>query len=132
MKPMTQTPEALLDRLSQLRQQAVLLPQQRLEALLRQLEPAVAEQVQNIFREFEELELDLRSRIADLEQQIKDRVLLTGASAAGSYLQAVIVAPRITWDTKAMEVYRTLHPEVDPYRKVGQPSVTIRAFSPKP
>jgi hypothetical protein len=57
--------------------------------------------------------------------------LATGAGANGTYLQALIVAPRITWDTKALQVYGTLHPEVLEYRRVGEPSVQIRARSLK-
>jgi hypothetical protein len=48
-----------------------------------------------------------------------------------AYLQALIMAPRVTWDNKAMQVYSTLHPEVLAYRKVGEPSVQIRARSAK-
>jgi len=44
-------------------------------------------------------------------------------------LQATITAPRITWDTKGMAAYSALHPDVLAYRKVGEPSVQIRARS---
>ena len=37
----------------------------------------------------------------------------------------------MVWDNKAMHVYSTLHPEVLAYRKVGEPSVQIRARSAK-
>ena len=44
-------------------------------------------------------------------------------------LQATIMAPQITWDTKGMAAYSALHPDVLAYHKVGEPSVTIRARS---
>ena len=53
----------------------------------------------------------------------------TGATAQGTYLQAITTAPRVTWDNKGMAAYATLHPDVLVYRKVGEPSVQIRARS---
>jgi hypothetical protein len=47
----------------------------------------------------------------------------------GTYLQLILQPPRVTWDNKSMAVYASLHPEVLAYRKVGEPSVQIRARS---
>jgi hypothetical protein len=116
-----------LDTLSALRVEQQGLPDAKLAAICRQLDPETAERVQAIVREFDEREAQLTAEIAQAEVAIKSYVLETGAGAHGTYLQAIIVAPRITWDTKAMQVYSTLHPEVLAYRKVGEPSVQIRA-----
>ena len=40
-----------------------------------------------------------------------------------------IMAPRITWDKHGMAVYSALHPDVLDHRKVGEPSIQIRARS---
>jgi hypothetical protein len=116
-----------LDTLSALRVEHQGLPDQKLAAILQQLDPVTAERVQAIVREFDEREAQLTAEIAQAEAAIKSWVLETGAGAHGTYLQAIIVAPRITWDTKAMQVYATMHPEVLAYQKVGEPSVQIRA-----
>jgi hypothetical protein len=118
-----------LDTLSTLRVDHQQLPAQKLAAILQQLDPATAERVQAIVRECDDREAELTAAIAQQEAVIKAYVLETGAGAHGTYLQAIIMAPRITWDTKAMRVYSTLYPEVLAYRKVGEPSVQIRAHS---
>jgi hypothetical protein len=121
----------LLDTLSQQRVEAAGLHDAMLAAILRNLPPDEAARVQAIVQEFAEREAELKAAIASSEQLVKEMVLATGATAQGTYLQALIIAPRVTWDTKSMAVYATLHPEVLAYRKVGEPSVQIRARSLK-
>jgi hypothetical protein len=87
--------------------------------------------VQAIVTEFDEREAQLTAEIAQQEAAIKAYVLATGATAQGTALQAMIIAPRVTWDNKGMATYAALHPDVLAYRKVGEPSVQIRARSPK-
>ena len=120
-----------LDTLSAMRVEHTQLPAQKLAAILQQLDPETAERVQAIVREFDDREAQLTADMAQREAAIKAYILETGAGANGTYLQALIVAPRVTWDNKAMQVYSTLHPEVLAYRKVGEPSVQIRARSLK-
>jgi hypothetical protein len=119
----------LLDTLSALRVEHAELPAAKIAAILHQLEPETAARGQAIVQEFDEREAQLTAEIAQQEAAIKDYVLQTGATAQGTYLQALIMAPRVTWDTKALQVYGTLHPEVLAYRKVGEASVQIRARS---
>jgi hypothetical protein len=121
----------LLDILSQQRVEAAGLQDAMLAAIVRNLPPDEAARVQAIVQEFTEREAELKAAIATSEQQVKEMVLATGATAQGTYLQALIIAPRVTWDNKSMAVYATLHPEVLAYRKVGEPSVQIRARSLK-
>jgi hypothetical protein len=127
---MTNLPH-LLDTLSQQRVEAAGLHDAMIAAILRNLPPDEAARVQAIVQEFTEREAELKAAIATSEQQVKEAVLASGATAQGTYLQALIMAPRVTWDNKAMAVYATLHPEVLAYRKVGEPSVQIRARSLK-
>src|SRR3972149_12249226 len=61
-----------------------------------------------------------------LEAVIKDRVLADGSSVKGAYLQAVLSAGRVTWETKALDGFIVSYPELGKFRKVGQPSVAIR------
>lgn len=118
-----------LDTLSAMRVEQANLPDAKIAAILHQLDPDTAARVQAIVTEFDEREASLTAEIAQQEAAIKEYVLATGATAQGTYLQALIMAPRVTWDTKALQVYGTLHPEVLAYRKVGEPSVQIRARS---
>jgi len=121
----------LLDTLSAQRVEAAGLQGAMLAAILRNLPPDEAARVQAIVQEFTEREAELKAAIATSEQHVKEAVLATGATAQGTHLQATIMAPRVTWDNKSMAVYATLHPEVLAYRKVGEPSVQIRARSLK-
>lgn len=127
----TQHITTMLDTLSALRVEQTQLPDAKIAAILHQLDPETAARVQGILTEFDEREAQLTAEIAQQEAAIKDYVLQTGATAQGTHLQALIMAPRVTWDNKAMHVYSTLHPEVLAYRKVGEPSVQIRARSTK-
>jgi len=98
-------------------------------AMLNQLSPEDAARVQAIVQEFRAREAEVQGEIAQTEAAVRAAVLATGASAHGTHLQASIMAPRITWDTKGRAAYSALHPDVLVYRKVGEPSVQIRARS---
>lgn len=119
----------MLDTLSALRVEYADLPTAKLAAILHQLDPETAARVQGIIAEFDDREAHLKEEIAQQEAAIKQSVLATGATAQGTSLQALIIAPRITWDNKGMATYAALHPDVLAYRRVGEPSVQIRARS---
>jgi hypothetical protein len=121
----------LLDTLSALRSEAADLPAAKLAAILHQLDPETAARVQAIVAEFDDREAQLQDEIAEQEAAIKQTVLATGATAQGTALQALIIAPRITWDNKGRATYAALHPDVLAYQRVGEPSVQIRARSTK-
>jgi hypothetical protein len=61
-----------------------------------------------------------------LTEAIKQQVISAGATIKGSVLQAVFIKGRVTFDTKALEGYAAAHPEIEKFKKVGEPSVTIR------
>src|SRR5215475_14386531 len=119
----------MLDTLAAQRVELTQLPDAMIAAILHQLSPDDAARVQAIVQEFRDRETELTREIAATEAAVRDAVLTTGASAVGTHLQASIMAPRITWDTKGMAAYSALHPDVLAYRKVGEPSVQIRARS---
>jgi|SRR6516164_7178704 len=119
----------MLDTLSQQRVELTELPDAMIAAILHQLSPDDAARVQAIVLEFRAREAELKHEIEQTEAAVRAAVLATGASAVGTHLQASILAPRITWDTKGMAAYSALHPDVLVYRKVGEPSVQIRARS---
>jgi Mn-containing catalase len=64
--------------------------------------------------------------INKLTADVKDAVILAGASVKGKYLQAVWAKGRVSWDTKALDGYAAGHPEIAHFRKEGEPSVSIR------
>jgi len=64
--------------------------------------------------------------VAYLEASIKDRVLALGETVKSDTLMAVWTKPRVSWDGKLLEDFATAHPEILPFRHIGQPSVSIR------
>jgi hypothetical protein len=121
----------MLDILSAWRVAYADLPAAKLAAILPQLAPETAARVQGIITEFDERDAHLKAEIAQQEAAITAAGLATGAPAQGTSLQAIITAPCVTWDNRGMATYAALHPEVLTYRKVGEPSVQMRAVSRK-
>ena len=70
---------------------------------------------------------DVNEALAALHDAIRRETIARGASYKGTLFQAVYSKPRITWDSKFLEGYAAAHPEIEHARKVGAPSVSIRA-----
>ena len=68
---------------------------------------------------------------ASLMEELKAEVLQLGETVKGTALQAVLNSGRVTWDSKGLEGYAVANPQVLTFRKVGEPSVTVRANSNK-
>ncbi|MBI5031611.1 MAG: hypothetical protein HZB51_13870 [Chloroflexi bacterium] len=64
--------------------------------------------------------------IEELEKEIKQAVLVHGASVKGMHLHAVYNRPRVIWDTRGLDRYAAQHPEVVIFRSEGDASVAIR------
>lgn len=69
----------------------------------------------------------LRDTERAVQDVVKAEVLKHGASVKGTALHAVYSKGRTTWDGKLLDGYAVAHPEVLPFRKVGEPTVSIRA-----
>jgi len=102
------------------------------------LTPEILAKVEEIKLEFkpkfEALESDekyvAKKEAADiLTAEIKDEVVKAGQTIKGSCLMAVFAKGRVSWDTKSLDGYVVAHPEVEQFRKVGEPSVSIRKIS---
>lgn len=61
-----------------------------------------------------------------LTAEIKAEVIAAGKTVKGSCLQAVFTKVRVSWDDKGLSGFMLAHPEIEVYRKVGDPSVSIR------
>lgn len=69
----------------------------------------------------------LQAIIEAMTSEIKQDVISKGASVKGTWLQAVYSKPRVSWDTKGLDGYAVAHPEMNAFRNVGAPSVSIRS-----
>ena len=99
------------------------------------LTPEILAKVEEINAEFQPkfdaLESDEKynAKKADAEAltaEIKAEVIAAGKTVKGSCLQAVFTKGRVSWDDKGLSGFMLAHPEIEVYRKVGDPSVSIR------
>ena len=90
------------------------------------LTPEIKAQIAEIEAEFADNIQVVNGRAAALEAEVKAAVATNGASVKGDYLQAVYAKGRTSWDTKALEGFAAAHPEIEKFRKTGEPSVSIR------
>jgi len=67
--------------------------------------------------------------IAVLENEIKTDVLLHGESVSGGMYRATYTQGRVSWDNDGMTEYAESHPDVLPFRKQGQPIVSLRVIN---
>jgi hypothetical protein len=86
------------------------------QAELNAIEASFAEQLQH-----------LRDTESEVQAAVKAAVLKHGESVKGSALHAVYAKGRTTWDAKLLDGYAVAHPEVNVFKKVGEPTVSIRA-----
>jgi hypothetical protein len=61
-----------------------------------------------------------------LEAEVREAVLAYGASIRHAGVHAVYARGRVTWDTRGLTEYMETHPDVAEFRRVGQPSVSLR------
>ena len=64
--------------------------------------------------------------VEELEAEVRAEVVKTGKSARLGNIQATYYRGRVTWDGKGLQQYAETHPELQQFRKVGQPGVAIR------
>jgi hypothetical protein len=94
-----------LNQLAQTRAQRANLTAEKQAAIDRVVTPEMKAQLDAIDREFTETEKDLDFTMGILEAEIKAAVLGQGASVTGSHLQAAWTKGRVTWDTRALDIY---------------------------
>lgn len=85
----------------------------------------VKAQLSAIDVEFDPLTEAVNDTAKIIEADIKVGVLAHGTTVKGAYT-AIYRKGRVTWSTKALEGYATAHPEIEQFKKIGNPSVSIR------
>jgi hypothetical protein len=98
-----------------------------LDAQIADLQATIAPRLAELQAQRTALLADREKQIQSLEAEIKAAVLPLRASVKGESLTAVWLKPRVSWDGKALDGYAAAHPEILPFRVVGEPSVQIRA-----
>ncbi len=91
------------------------------------LTPEIKAKIADIEAEFAK-DNHLAEEIERLTGEVKSEVLSAGETVKGQYLMAVYNKGRVSWDTKALDGYAAAHPEVAQFKKIGEPSVSIRGI----
>lgn len=120
------TVTSLLNELSEL-QSAVDVINLRFDDLRKDiLTPEIQEQLDDVEVERATATDTAQEGISKLQTRIKEYVLDHGASVKADYLHAIYAKGRVSWNTKGLAGYAVAHPEIEAFKKVGKPSVSIR------
>lgn len=119
----------------------------QLNALFARLEAMRAERIaaqrEYVFRrldilapvqaQLDALDAETSARLKQLEEAVESAELAVRQAVVGygrSYwrgkVKATFYRPSVTFDTKALHEYAATHPELEQFKKVGQPRVTIK------
>lgn len=103
-----------------------LINQEKQSLIDQVLTQEIKEKLAEIDAEFDPKIDELAQQKSMLEADIKQEVLSAGRTVKGTYHSFVWSKPRVSWDTKALDGYAAAHPEIERFRKVGSPSVSVR------
>jgi hypothetical protein len=116
----------MLDDLSALQERLAMLAQAHAAARRQAITPAVRQALARVDAAYAPQIAALESTMALAEGCLKQAVLERGASVKGTALHAIYVKGRVTWDSRYLDIYAASHPEIQPARTEGQPSVSLR------
>ena len=90
----------------------------------------VREQLDALDAEFVERLANTEAEATRLEAEARQAVVAHGASFWHLGVHAVYTRSRVTWDGKGLAAYAEAHPEIGQFRRIGQPSVSLRFKQP--
>lgn len=120
--------EKLADKLDQLANflaQRDVLNLQKNELIDQVLTPEIKARLAEIESEFADKVEAVESNIAGLEDEIRQEALRHGSSVKGTFMRVIWHKGRVSWDTKSLDAYAEMHPEITDFRKQGEPYVSI-------
>lgn len=118
--------KTMLDALAEMQAQRQVAEMDKQAAMESIFTPEIKAQIADIEAEFSGKTEALAANIAELETVVRTQVIALGTTVKGATLQACWTKPRVSWDTRALDGYATAHPEIEKFRKEGEPSVSIR------
>ncbi len=115
-----------LDQLANFHAQRDVLNLQKQELIDQVMTPEIKARLDEIESEFAGKVEAVETNITALEEQVRRDVLRHGASVRSTFLRVTWHKGRVTWDTKSLDDYAEVHPEVISFRKQGDPYVSIQ------
>jgi uncharacterized protein YifE (UPF0438 family) len=91
-------------------------------AILQQVQP----ELDALDTEFGPLIAEKEEAAGLVEADVRSAALVYGSSFKHAGIHAVYARGRVTWDGKALAEYARDHPDVEVFKKVGEPSVSLR------
>jgi hypothetical protein len=115
-----------LNQLSEAEAQLAVLRLDKQEAINSVLSPEIKAALAAIDLEMSPMFEAVEATITALTAVVKALVVEAGESVKGDHLHAVYAKGRESWDGKSLSGYAAAHPEILTFRKIGDPSVSIR------
>lgn len=114
-----------LDQLANFMAQRDVLNIQKNELIDHVLTPEIKARLAEIESEFAGKVEAVEVNIASLENEIRQEALRRGSSIKGAFMRVIWHKGRVSWDTKSLDAYAEMHPEITDFRKQGEPYVSI-------
>ena len=115
-----------LDELADFKAQVDALNLRKKAAIDEILTPELRAEIEGIELEYSAKSEGAQSNISELESAIKEMVIEHGMTVKGEFIMAVRNKGRETWDSKKLSGYAAAHPEIEQFKKVGNPTVSFR------
>jgi capsule polysaccharide export protein KpsE/RkpR len=123
---MTEQIKKKLTQLEELDAQYEIIRLDKQAAIDAVLTDEIKAQLAAIDAEFDPMSSAVQETIGKLEAEVKVAVLSYGETVKAAKYKAIFGNGRVSWDTKGLDGFRVAHPEIEAFRKVGSPSVSIR------
>lgn len=115
-----------LDELWQLRQERealIALRDKKVNALIpKEIQAEIDETMDDFVPEIAKFD----AAIAETEFEVRGMVVSDGVSWQSDHLMAQYNHGKTSWDTKGLDGFAVAHPEINVFKKVGDPYVTIK------
>lgn len=115
-----------LNQLAECKAQIDVLDSEKKKAIDSVLTAEIRQQIADIETEFAPQYNGVQETTARLESEIKADVISNGATIQGSILECTFAKGRISWDTKGLDEAIKVLPQLEQYKKQGEPYATIR------
>lgn len=112
-----------LDRLGNLRYHVDVINLQYDALKEKILTPEILQALKDIEAERQTALEAVQAGIATLEKEVKEEVIAHGATVKGKLMKAIYVKGAERWETKGLRQYAETHPELDAFKKYGEPTV---------
>lgn len=127
------TPDLIIDKLNQLAEirNTIQAIQFEYETKREIILSTIQTELDTLQAEYVPLLTEMEHQFNKLELEIKSDVLLQGKSIKNAYYTVTYTKGYAKWDTKGLNQYSKIDPQILQFRKMGKPTVRIYTIRPK-